>query len=168
MKAAERMKIQRRSCRNARPKSGRMQFREVNLGLPRSWPSGGPALPGCKDHSASRAARWASTFRVSSRPSAKATCRGRPTSCRRQRPARHHRPGLPPGKPVRRLCIRGKKGQPVAIGYLERFVADWARGNIASAALQLAPAQRQEGRRGRLRPGRPDGARANWPSWATR
>jgi len=24
------------------------------------------------------------------------------------------------------LCIRGVKGQPVAIGYLERFVADWA------------------------------------------
>ena len=26
-------------------------------------------------------------------------------------------------------CIRGVKGQPVAIGYLERFVADWARNN---------------------------------------
>ena len=26
-------------------------------------------------------------------------------------------------------CIRGVKGQPVAIGYLERFVADWARQN---------------------------------------
>jgi glutamate synthase (NADPH/NADH) small chain len=25
------------------------------------------------------------------------------------------------------LCIRAKKGEPVAIGYLERFVADWAR-----------------------------------------
>ena len=24
-------------------------------------------------------------------------------------------------------CIRGNKGQPVAIGYLERYVADWAR-----------------------------------------
>ncbi|MGQ9649929.1 MAG: NADPH-dependent glutamate synthase [Phycisphaerae bacterium] len=26
-------------------------------------------------------------------------------------------------------CIRGKKGSPVAVGYLERFVADWAREN---------------------------------------
>ena len=26
-------------------------------------------------------------------------------------------------------CIRGKKGEPVAIGRLERFVADWARDN---------------------------------------
>ena len=27
------------------------------------------------------------------------------------------------------LCIRGKKGEPVGVGYLERFVADWAREN---------------------------------------
>ena len=27
-----------------------------------------------------------------------------------------------------RLCLRGKKGEPVAIGALERFVADWAAG----------------------------------------
>jgi len=26
-------------------------------------------------------------------------------------------------------CVRGVKGKPVAIGYLERFVADWARAN---------------------------------------
>ncbi|PLX96838.1 MAG: glutamate synthase (NADPH), homotetrameric [Desulfuromonas sp.] len=32
-------------------------------------------------------------------------------------------------------CVRGVKGQPVAIGYLERFVADWATAN----ADQLAP-----------------------------
>ena len=25
------------------------------------------------------------------------------------------------------LCVRGKKGEPVGVGYLERFVADWAR-----------------------------------------
>ena len=30
-------------------------------------------------------------------------------------------------------CIRGVKGQPVAIGYLERFVADWARTNGSKA-----------------------------------
>jgi glutamate synthase (NADPH/NADH) small chain len=27
-------------------------------------------------------------------------------------------------------CVRGKKGAPVAIGHLERFVADWARGHL--------------------------------------
>jgi glutamate synthase (NADPH/NADH) small chain len=28
------------------------------------------------------------------------------------------------------VCIRGKKGQPVAIGFLERWVADWAAANM--------------------------------------
>jgi glutamate synthase (NADPH) small chain len=35
-------------------------------------------------------------------------------------------------------CIRGHKGLPVAIGYLERFVGDWARGNSSAQALQVA------------------------------
>ena len=35
-------------------------------------------------------------------------------------------------------CIRGLKGQPVAIGYLERFVADWAR-NQGASAIETAP-----------------------------
>ncbi len=36
-------------------------------------------------------------------------------------------------------CVRGRKGAPVAIGHLERFVADWARGNLHE---QPAPSQR--------------------------
>jgi glutamate synthase (NADPH/NADH) small chain len=28
------------------------------------------------------------------------------------------------------VCVRGKKGQPVAVGFLERFVADWAADNM--------------------------------------
>jgi glutamate synthase (NADPH) small chain len=36
------------------------------------------------------------------------------------------------------LCIRGNKGEPVAIGYLERFVADWAYEH-AQALPQPAP-----------------------------
>jgi glutamate synthase (NADPH/NADH) small chain len=31
-------------------------------------------------------------------------------------------------------CVRGRKGAPVAIGHLERFVADWARGNLSAAS----------------------------------
>ncbi len=34
-------------------------------------------------------------------------------------------------------CVRGVKGRPVGIGYLERFVADWAMAN--AAALQREP-----------------------------
>jgi glutamate synthase (NADPH) small chain len=36
-------------------------------------------------------------------------------------------------------CIRGNKGLPVAIGYLERYVGDWARGHSGQQALQVAP-----------------------------
>ena len=37
------------------------------------------------------------------------------------------------------LCIRGKKGEPVAIGYLERFVADWAREQLEAQHRQSPP-----------------------------
>ncbi|PIE61270.1 MAG: glutamate synthase (NADPH), homotetrameric [Desulfobacterales bacterium] len=33
-------------------------------------------------------------------------------------------------------CIIGRKGKPVAIGYLERFAADWARNNAAGGTLE--------------------------------
>ncbi|MGO8678769.1 MAG: NADPH-dependent glutamate synthase [Limisphaerales bacterium] len=35
-------------------------------------------------------------------------------------------------------CIRGHKGLPVAIGYLERFVGDWAGGHAGQLPLQVA------------------------------
>jgi glutamate synthase (NADPH/NADH) small chain len=37
------------------------------------------------------------------------------------------------------LCVRGRKGEPVAIGWLERFVADWAAENMELEAPQVAP-----------------------------
>jgi glutamate synthase (NADPH/NADH) small chain len=36
-------------------------------------------------------------------------------------------------------CIRGHKGLPVAIGYLERYVGDWARGHSDQQVLEVAP-----------------------------
>ena len=36
-------------------------------------------------------------------------------------------------------CIRGHKGLPVAIGYLERFVGDWASGHSDQLKLETAP-----------------------------
>lgn len=36
-------------------------------------------------------------------------------------------------------CIRGNKGTPVAIGYLERFVADWARARRNGKTNEPAP-----------------------------
>ena len=40
-------------------------------------------------------------------------------------------------------CIRGRKGAPVAIGHLERFVADWARGNLRDEPLTAPPTGRR-------------------------
>jgi glutamate synthase (NADPH) small chain len=37
------------------------------------------------------------------------------------------------------VCLRGKKGEPVAIGWLERFVADWAAANMPAEPLAAAP-----------------------------
>ena len=36
-------------------------------------------------------------------------------------------------------CIRGIKGEPVAIGRLERFVADWHNANVKEAPVQPVP-----------------------------
>ena len=37
------------------------------------------------------------------------------------------------------VCIRGKKGEPVAVGHLERYVADWARENLDFQQLIAEP-----------------------------
>jgi glutamate synthase (NADPH) small chain len=36
-------------------------------------------------------------------------------------------------------CVRGRKGAPVAIGHLERFVADWARGHLPQDRSTFEP-----------------------------
>ena len=38
-----------------------------------------------------------------------------------------------------KYCVRGKKGEPVAIGRLERFVADWHNAHSTAAAEKPAP-----------------------------
>lgn len=38
-----------------------------------------------------------------------------------------------------RFCVVGKKGDPVAIGHLERFVADWERSGGGLSSVQVAP-----------------------------
>ncbi len=70
--------------------------------------------------------------RVRLRPGCGRSAGRRPDPAGRQRPAGRLRPGLPAGDPVRgRSASAGVKGAPVAIGYLERFVADWAMAHAA-------------------------------------
>ena len=49
------------------------------------------------------------------------------------------------------LCILGKKGEPVAVGRLERFAADYEREHGLIELPAKGPAHGQEGGRGRLR-----------------
>ncbi len=37
------------------------------------------------------------------------------------------------------VCVRGKNGEPVAIGWLERFVADWASENLEAKLPEVTP-----------------------------
>lgn len=125
---AERMKIARQSM-PALELSRRMSFGEVNLGLPehiamlearRCLECKDPkCISGCPvqiDIPAfvSRVAvgDFAGAAEVLYRDNALPGITGRV---------------CPQEKQCEVLCIRGKRGQPVAIGYLERFVADWAR-----------------------------------------
>jgi len=52
-------------------------------------------------------------------------------------------------------CVRGIKGEPVAIGRLERFVADWYRENV-NAMPEKSGIKGQKGGSCGLRPCRPD------------
>ena len=54
-----------------------------------------------------------------------------------------------------KYCVRGKKGEPVGIGRLERFVADWHNAHC-TARTGKAGFQRPQGGGHRLRPRRPD------------
>ncbi len=42
-------------------------------------------------------------------------------------------------------CVHGKKGEPVAIGRLERFVADWHAANFGDEENQTGGRQRSQG-----------------------
>ena len=64
---------------------------------------------------------------------------------------------------ARAKCVRGIKGEPVGIGRLERFVADWHNAQRPGEA-PAARAQRPQGRRHRRRPERASPARAILPS----
>ena len=49
------------------------------------------------------------------------------------------------------VCVRGKKGRPVAIGHLERYVADWAQAHRDELPPCRRRADRPQGRHRRLR-----------------
>ncbi len=129
LKAAERMKIQRQDMPSRDAGERSHSFQEVNLGLSEhiAMMEARRCL-GCKDAKCIQgcpvqidipafiekvsAGDFAGAADVLLRDNALPGISGRV---------------CPQEKQCESLCIRNKKGESVAIGYLERFVADWAR-----------------------------------------
>ena len=65
-------------------------------------------------------------------------------------------------------CLLGKKGAPLAIGYLERFVADYEQETGQLGIPPIAPADRQESCHRRQRPGGPELRRRPHPEGPSR
>jgi glutamate synthase (NADPH/NADH) small chain len=142
LKAAERMKIERQHMPMSDAVERSRSFQEVNLGMPETFAilearrcldckdakcvKGCPVsidIPSFVKHVAE--GDFAAAADVLSRDNALPGISGRV---------------CPQEKQCESLCIRGIKGEPVAIGYLERFVADWAREHRnGSAAAQMPP-----------------------------
>jgi glutamate synthase (NADPH/NADH) small chain len=129
----ERMAIERQRMPQLDPVARASSFDEVNLGLPahvamlearrcldcetRKCVQGCPVLvnvPEFLEHAARGDFRSAaaSLFRDNGLPAVTGRVCPQETQCEA-------------------LCVRGRKGAPVAIGWIERFVADWARENRA-------------------------------------
>ena len=83
-----------------------------------------------------------------------------------QRPARVSGRVCPQESQCEAKCVRGIKGEPVAIGRLERFVADWYRENVN--AMPRSPRPTATRWRWWLRPRQPDLRQRSGQAWATR
>jgi glutamate synthase (NADPH/NADH) small chain len=140
MKASERMKIQRQAMPESPPDERAGHFREVNLGLP-------PELANleakrclcCKNHECVAGC----PVGIDIPGFIAAVEQGDLERAANILYAANVLPGItgrvcPQETQCEELCLVGKKGKPVAIGYLERYVADWARGNLKRTTL-LAP-----------------------------
>jgi len=138
LKPSDRMKIQRQPMPSAEPDLRAHNFSEVNLGLMQSVAvleaqrcleckqakcvAGCPVavdIPGFVSRLASGDLKAAAEIL--------SECNALPCISGRV---------CPQEKQCEALCIRGNKGTSVAIGYLERFVADWALANRSGSMAQ--------------------------------
>jgi glutamate synthase (NADPH/NADH) small chain len=141
MKASERMKIQRQAMRERAPEERSRHFQEVNLG----WPLGTAQVE------AQRCLACKQRECVSGCPVGidipafiHAIETGELERAADIMYAANVLPGItgrvcPQETQCEEVCVLGKKGQPVAIGYLERFIADWAREHQRATAPVARP-----------------------------
>ncbi len=141
MTAKERMAISRQHMPEREPMERNRDFREVNLGFSvalaqleanrclqckdRKCVSGCPVgidIPGFLEKVSAGDLRGAAELLLSANALPGITGRV-----------------CPQEEQCEQVCIRGKKGEPVAVGHLERFVADWARENLDMKQLIGSP-----------------------------
>ena len=140
MKPAERMKIQRQAMPEAPPEERAHHFREVNLGLPPDLAAiEAKRCLSCKNHECVAGC----PVGIDIPGFIAAVDEGDLERAANLLYSANVLPGItgrvcPQETQCEELCLVGKKGKPVAIGYLERYVADWARENL-KRAIKLAP-----------------------------
>jgi glutamate synthase (NADPH) small chain len=140
MKASERMKIARQSMPECPPEERAHHFREVNLGLPPDMAKmESQRCLSCKNHECVAGC----PVGIDIPGFIAAVDQGDLPKAADILYAANVLPGItgrvcPQETQCEELCLVGKKGKPVAIGYLERYVADWARENI-KRSVTLAP-----------------------------
>ena len=131
MKARERMKIPRQAMPEQEPEIRNQGFTEVNQGFEAAAASQevnrclqckeNQCIPGCpvgvdipKFVAAAADGDWSKAADILLRDNVLPGVTGRV---------------CPQETQCEEVCVRGKKGDPVAVGHLERYVADWAREN---------------------------------------
>jgi glutamate synthase (NADPH) small chain len=140
LKASERMKIQRQAMPEAPADERSRHFREVNLGLPPELASlEAKRCLACKNHECVAGC----PVGIDIPGFIGAVEQGDMERAANILYAANVLPGItgrvcPQETQCEELCLVGKKGKPVAIGYLERYVADWARDNL-KRAVKLPP-----------------------------
>lgn len=140
MKPSERMKIVRQSMPEVPPEERSKHFREVNLGLlPAIAAVEAQRCLSCKTHECIAGC----PVNIDIPGFIKAIEDGDLPRAANILYSANVLPGItgrvcPQETQCEELCIVGKKGKPVAIGYLERYVADWARENM-QRSIELAP-----------------------------
>jgi len=134
------MKIQRQAMPESPPDERSRHFREVNLGLPPELASlEAKRCLACKNHECVAGC----PVGIDIPGFIGAVEQGDMERAANILYAANVLPGItgrvcPQETQCEELCLVGKKGKPVAIGYLERYVADWARANL-KRSIAIAP-----------------------------
>jgi glutamate synthase (NADPH/NADH) small chain len=140
MKASDRMKIKRQAMPERPPDERAKHFREVNLGLPPEIASmEAKRCLACRNHECVAGC----PVGIDIPGFIGAVEQGDMERAANILYAANVLPGItgrvcPQETQCEELCLVGNKGEPVAIGYLERYVADWARANL-KRTVALAP-----------------------------